>query len=630
MLDIQTFDARRGGNVLYKAFTHPLAAEAIAALAQDLRAAGSLAVFDPDGVAAALYALHPEMPAPAEYYVQDVDALNTLLAGVPARPITDLPHSAAARVLVAAFEASRTLQRVAGLCPAGMQAVSLDSTRLPPDMLTSRAYLDRLNFATNHAFFRDADGLSTRLISANYWAGYGATHVRLWLRLFAADGAVLATWEQPLAPNGGGFTIDSAAVRARFDLPEFAGQLFIHAIGVAGHDVVKYALDTYRADAGPDGDHGLSVTHDANAWPSDRYAGLPAPNPDERVMLWVQNSHAAPIPAGAITLNRMGAETSGALPREVAPFASVAVDVAELLPGLHWPAQIELRTGRHVVRPRYEIHRGGHTRIAHVNVERADLRPDPGIRTLSNLLGRGYILPFPVLPPVDFRTIVQPNPMAERQDSLPVRLDVFTSDGRLAAQRFLGNLPRDHDLALDLADLDADAGHAELAYDFRNGGEADGWLHGLFRYEHRRSGHAADTSFGAHIFNTAMTYRDEPQSYSGPPPGLTTRLFLKLGIGARRSFSVLIYPASASWHEFSSTELHLIDSAGAVIATRQLRIACSGSAMIRPHELFGAAALDQAGEGGHVLVRDTTCRLFGYHGLDDGAGGFSLDHMFGF
>jgi hypothetical protein len=220
--------------------------------------------------------------------------------------------------------------------------------------------------------------------------------------------------------------------------------------------------------------------------------------------------------------------------------------------------------------------------------------------------------------------------MAERQDSLPVRLDVFTSDGRLAAQRFLGNLPRDHDLALDLADLDADAGHAELAYDFRNGGEADGWLHGLFRYEHRRSGHAADTSFGAHIFNTAMTYRDEPQSYSGPPPGLTTRLFLKLGIGARRSFSVLIYPASASWHEFSSTELHLIDSAGAVIATRQLRIACSGSAMIRPHELFGAAALDQAGEGGHVLVRDTTCRLFGYHGLDDGAGGFSLDHMFGF
>jgi hypothetical protein len=30
-----------------------------------------------------------------------------------------------------------------------------------------------------------------------------------------------------------------------------------------------------------------------------------------------------------------------------------------------------------------------------------------------------------------------------------------------------------------------------------------------------------------------------------------------------------------------------------------------------------------------VVVRDTTCRLFGYHGLI-GDRAFSLDHMFGF
>ena len=274
--------------------------------------------------------------------------------------------------------------------------------------------------------------------------------------------------------------------------------------------------------------------------------------------------------------------------------------------------------------------KGGHSRIAHVNVERADLRPDGGIRTLHNLLGRGYILPFPVLPAGEFRTIVQPNPMAEWQDSLPVRVDVFGEDGRLVAQRFLGNLARDHSVALDLAELGAEAGHAELVYDFREGGEADGWMHGLFRYEHRVSGHAADTSFGAHIFNTAMTYKDEPQSYSGPPPGLTTRLFLKLGIGARRSFAVLIYPASADWHAFSTTELQLVDGDGAVVASAALRIACSGSALIRPHAVFGEDALLRAGERGYVLVRDVTCRLFGYHGLDDGLGGFSLDHMFGF
>jgi hypothetical protein len=31
-----------------------------------------------------------------------------------------------------------------------------------------------------------------------------------------------------------------------------------------------------------------------------------------------------------------------------------------------------------------------------------------------------------------------------------------------------------------------------------------------------------------------------------------------------------------------------------------------------------------------MLIRDTTCRLFGYHGLMAEGGRFSLDHMFGF
>jgi hypothetical protein len=630
MLDIHTFDARRGGNVLYKALVHPLAAEAIAGLAGQFAAAGRYAVFDPDGVARALFALHPEMPPPADYYVQDVGALENTLAGVRALPLTDLARSASQALLIASFDSGRTAQRIAGMMPEGMQVVSLDAARLPADLLTAPAYLDKLNFATNYAFFRDSDGLSTRLVSANYWARYGAQHVKLWLRLFGGDGSVLATWEQSLPDGEGGFSIDSREVRARFGLGEFAGQLFLHAVGVAGHDVVKYALDIFSTEAGSGADRALSVTHDANAWPSDRYAGLPAPRADDRVLLWVQNSHAAPIPADAITLNRMGQDFAVPLGREVAPFASVAVDVAELLPGVRWPSQIEIRSGRHVVRPRYEVRRGSHSMIAHVNVERADLRPDPGIPSLSNLLGRGYLLPFPILPPAEFRSIVQPNPMAEWQDSLPLRLDVFDADGHLVTQRFLGNLARDHDLALDLEEVGAAEGHAELVYDFRDGGQADGWLHGLFRYEHRASGHVADTSFGAHIFNTAMTYKDEPQSYSGPPPGLSTRLFLKLGDGVRRSFAVLIYPASASWHPFSSTELHLVDGAGMVIEKQALQIACSGSAMVWPDRVFGDEALARAGAGGYVIVRDGTCRLFGYHGLMDGAGGFSLDHMFGF
>ena len=623
MLNIQTFDARAGGNALYKALAHPLAGEAILRLYAGLRE--PVAIYDPEGIAEALLAMYPRQVD--SVFVHDTGLVGQTRGGHVARALTDLAASGAGSVLIAAFDAARIAARIAPLLPKAMRArvATLDEARLPAEMLTvGGRYIDKLNFATNFAFFRDDGAMSTRLVSANYWSNHGAGTVRVWLRLFGADGHALATWEQTLPDNGGGFAIDSREVRARFGLGPFTGQLFLHAIGAAGHDVVKYALDTF---AFPDG-QSLSCTHDANAWPSDRFAGLPAPRPGETVTLWLQNSHAAPIPAGTIALDRMGAERPVTLDRAIGPFATLALDAGAMLPDAVWPDQIELRAGRHVVRPRYEATRAGRTRIAHVNVERDNLRPDPGIASLSPLLGRGYLLPFPVLDRARFRSIVQPTPMATTQMSLPLRLDVFDTEGRLAGQRFLGCLPRDHAVALEVDEVAE--GHAELVYDFRDGGAADGWLHALFRYEDRQSGHEAECSFGAHIFNTAMTYRDEPQSYTGAPPGLTTRLFLKLGDAGQPSFSVLLYPASAAWHARSTTELILHGQDGRRIAMRTLRIACSGSATVWPHEVFGAAAIEAAGANGYVLVRDTTCRLFGYHGSMDGRGGFSLDHMFGF
>ncbi len=74
----------------------------------------------------------------------------------------------------------------------------------------------------------------------------------------------------------------------------------------------------------------------------------------------------------------------------------------------------------------------------------------------------------------------------------------------------------------------------------------------------------------------------------------------------------------------------LHDGEGARWRSTPLAIACSGSAMVWPDEVFGAALLRQAGPRGYVMVDDRTCRLFGYHGLMDDRGGFSLDHMFGF
>jgi hypothetical protein len=628
MLDIETFDNSRGGNVAYKALAHPVVAPLLQRLAEQ---AGPVAIYDPDGIAGPLLALCPEFDVQG-LYIHDTLALGRVRGGHIARPLTELPQAQVQSVLVAAFDAGRILPRLKSLLPPGAELLTLDAAKLPEALLTNKArYLDAVNFATNFVFFRDDDHFGTRLTTANYWAGYGAKNVRFFHRLYDAFGGILAEWEDSAPAGPGGYVLDSGAVRQRFGLPAFTGQLFIHALGIAGHDVVKYALDTYATDNGAS----LSCTHDANAWPSDRFAGLPAPRADEQVVLWLQNSHAVPIPAGAMALDRMGAEAPVAIDDEIPPFATYPLDVAELFPDLQWPAQFELRAGRHLVRPRYEVSRAGRTRIAHINVERADLRPDPGIVTMDKALGRGFLLPFPVLARSRFKTILQPTPMAESERNMPLRLDVFAPDGAKLLEHYLGVLPRDHNIAIDLDDLLPegalpDGGHAELLYDFREGGEANGWLHALFRFEDRASQHVAESSFGAHIFNTIMTYKNEPQSYSGKPPGLSTRLFLKLGFGARSSFCVLIYPASGPWAEFSSTALELFDGQGALLDTATINIACSGSAMVIPSEHFDAERLRAAGEHGYVLIRDSTCRLFGFHGVDDHAGGFSFDHMFGF
>jgi hypothetical protein len=279
---------------------------------------------------------------------------------------------------------------------------------------------------------------------------------------------------------------------------------------------------------------------------------------------------------------------------------------------------------------------GGKRRIAHANVERSDLRPDPKIADLSNLLGKGYLLPAPILPREHYRTLALPTPMATTQQELPIALAAYDRAGREVARHRLGRVKRRESAALDLdtvlngAVLPGGWGHLELLYDFAEGGEADGWLHGLFRYEHRATGHAAETSFGAHVFNTVLTYKGEPQSYAGKAPGLSTRLFLRLGEGELDTLCHLIYPASTPWHGESRTDLVLHDAAGGEVARVAVAIPCSGSLNWRYHAMFAPAARAKAGANAYIVIRDTTCRLFGYHGLVRRDGAFSLDHMFGF
>lgn len=634
-LRIETFDNARGGNTLYKALTHPHAAGPARALVLALERGGPVAIVDPHGAAegfAAIYGL--QALDVAGVYVQDVARLGGTVLGRPAMPATALADSKACSVLVATFDADRLIGPLKPYMPAGAQIVSLDAMRLPDERLTNpRRYLDPLNFATNFAFFRDWGGLHTRLVTANYWSGYGSQSVTWRLTLFDRDGVVIAEWSECCGAAGAAVIIDSRDVRRRFGTGDFAGQLFVQAVGAAGHDVIKYALDIF-GEPGSAADGALSCTHDANAWPAERYAGLPAPAPGERVILWVQNSHPIPIPAGAIALNPMGEDRTAVLAEPLAPFASRAVDVAELLPEVAWPRQIEIRAGKHVVRPRYEIVAGARRRIAHVNVERADLRPNPDLPKLAPLLGKGYLLPAPILPLCEWESLVLPTPMAEAQSELPVAALVYDREGGEIARLPLGRLPRDHAAALALDSicgaLAGGYGHVELVYDFAAGGAGDGWLHALFRYRHRKSGHAAETSFGAHVFNTLLVYRDEPQSYFGRPPGLSTRLFLRLGDGGYDTLCHLIYPASLPWRPVSATEIILHDSSGREVARAGIAIPCSGSRLFRYHSLFDAATRARAGDGAYAIIRDPTCRLFGYHGLLGRDGAFSLDHMFGF
>ena len=108
----------------------------------------------------------------AGVFVQDLERIGDSVLGRTAQPVTDLPESVAKAVFVVAFDAERLIQHIRHLVPDGAEVISLDEARLADDMLTNkRHYLDPINFATNFAFFRDAGGHHTRLVTANYWAG---------------------------------------------------------------------------------------------------------------------------------------------------------------------------------------------------------------------------------------------------------------------------------------------------------------------------------------------------------------------------------------------------------------------------------------------------------------------------
>ncbi|MSP84189.1 MAG: hypothetical protein EXQ94_15110 [Alphaproteobacteria bacterium] len=628
-LDIATFDNRTGPSSFFKAIGHPFVAARVRAFLDDLGRAGPVTVYDPVGQARDLFALFPPRDwVPQAFFIQRLEDIGANLLGLPARPVSEIGGTPTANVLLCDFDAGRMADDIAHLLPAGAGLVTLDGVRLPEEFLSNRdRYLDPRNFATNFALFRDGEGLWTRLTTANYWAGYGAALPALWFCLFDGEGRELARWRDDLGTAPRTIVVDSRAVRERFALPAFAGSLFLHAVGIAGHDAIKYALDVGSED-------GVSSTHDANAYPADLYGGLPAPAAGERVILWLQNAHPTPIPARAVGLSPMGTADIQPIPRAVLGFGTAAIEVGALLPDLPWPRQVEIHAGRHLVRPRYEVLRRRLRAIAHVNVERTDLSPDTGLAERGDAIGQGPLIVAPILPIAGWRTAVLPTPMATMPRTLSLRIRVRAPDGRVAAERPLGPLSRDHAVVVAAdellgPDVSEGYGHVEVGYDFGLEPRVDGWLHALFRYQRRDGDGLADTSFGAHLFNLPVTFRGEPQSYQGRPPGLSTRLFLRLADDLGDTICHLIYPASGAWRPVSATALTLWDAAGQEVARRDVQIAQNGSLRWSVRATFSTVERDRA-RGGYIVVRDRTCRLFGYHGLEPPSGHGSLDHMFGF
>ena len=628
-LNIKTFDNETGPCCFFKALGHVEVQGKRAELADKLRQHGNFALYDVDGIVAEFLDLCELKP----HEVGEIYTLKTELLGQEAlpgkkyQPITQVDSD---QLLILSFDHEPFSSQIRHVVPEGCEISSLAELRLPEKMLSNtRNYLSGINFATNFAFFRDEQGYHTRITTANYWKRYGAKHVSIYLYLMNNQGKVIAKWSEDIPDSNHVICIDSQDVKTRFGLDDFCGQLFIHVTGVNGHEIVKYALDTYG-----DSQEVLSATHDANAWPADYFAGLPAPREDEEVVLWVQNTHPITIKPGSITINGMGEKDKFAIKEEISPFATLAVSVRDIIPHAKWPQQLEINSGKYLCRPRYEVIQNNKRRcIAHVNVERTDLQDNPSLTKLNEHIGKGFLLPAPILPTGVFNSYMLVTPMATSQKELPLRLHIYNRHGEELLQQEVGILKRNHQNAINLSQLATgmiaadDYGHVELTYGSALAGQRDGWLHAHFRYQDVDSSHMAETSFGSHIFNNIMTYKNEPQSYGGRPPGVTTRLFLRLGHDLGDTYMYLIYPVSKDWHAFSRTQLELYDQQGELIAEKIIQIPKNGSRRVHIQSLFSKNELSQ--NPGYVIIDDRTCRLFGYHIIKRG-NAFSLDHMFGF
>ncbi len=615
-------------NAFFKACTHPSVVTKIKEFIATLKSFKEVSFYDPYNNLPAFASLYDLSDISiSNIYVQQIKDVGKKILGIITKPADEI--NLENNFVIFAFDAATPTQNVKHLLPANCNIITLDAIKLSNEYLTKpNDYLNQLNFATNFAFLRDEQTLHTRISMVNYWGLYGAKDVKMNLWLFDQNGIQIANWVENLAQPGCHFIIDSREVKKRFNLPDFTGSLFMHATNITGHDIVKYVCDVFDEKG-----EIHSVTHDSNSWPADYYAGIPAPQQGERVILWIQNCHPITIQPNSIALRLMGGDNFVYLQESIEPFATYAWDLGASYPAV-WPQQYEIIAQKYFTRPRFEVLQANNCRyISHANVERVDLSPDKDLIEASKYLGKGFILPFPIMPINIFDTIILPTPMATGQQILPINLYIYNNKGKLVLEKNIPPIARNESVAIDIVALlsgtDFVSGHVQLAYDEKYINYADGWLHALARYRNTNTGQAAETSFGAHIYNMPIVYKGEPQTYKGNPPGLRTTLVLRV-VGGEDTFCNLIYPCSKDWLKNSTTNIILFNEQGSEITKKSITIPANGSHLWTYKEMFTTEERTLAGENAYLVIKDTTCRLFGFHGQVNHKDIFSLDHMFGF
>src|ERR1700734_701949 len=153
-LRIDTFRNDIGGSSIYKAVSHPLAAEPARALIAKLAANGRTAIYDPDGIIGIFETFYPlDGIELAGYFVQNAEHLNRRFHNLAAQPVTELEAARCGTVLIASFDEKKPLSQIRHLLPKNAETISFAALKTPAELQTvPDRYLSNLNFATNHVF----------------------------------------------------------------------------------------------------------------------------------------------------------------------------------------------------------------------------------------------------------------------------------------------------------------------------------------------------------------------------------------------------------------------------------------------------------------------------------------------